>query len=87
MRTSSRVFRLSGPRAAELQRGEPGVEAAASDEIGMGTAVGDAALIEHQDAAGALHGGEAMGDHDTLALLAQWCAPHHHLPPVDHTAD
>jgi hypothetical protein len=53
----------------------------------MGTAVGDAALIEHQDAAGALHGGEAMGDHDTLALLAQWCAPHHHLPPVDHTAD
>jgi hypothetical protein len=28
-----------------------------------------------------------MGDHDSLALLAQWCAPHHHLPPVDHTAD
>ena len=56
------MFALGRP-VGELQRGQPGVEAALADELIVPALGDDAALLHDDDAVGAQHRGEAMGDH------------------------
>src|SRR5262245_40436887 len=53
----------------ELHRCQARVQPAAGHQLGMRAAVDDAAGLEHDDAVGALHGGQAMGDHESGAVL------------------
>src|SRR3546814_4246739 len=46
----------------ELQRGEARVEAAGCRQLAVAAALDQAALVDHQDAVGLQHGGEAVGD-------------------------
>src|SRR5688500_9006363 len=55
----------------ELQLGQAAVEAAPAHQIGVPAFLDDAAVVHHQNATGALHGGEAMGDDEGGATLRE----------------
>ena len=45
-----------------------GIEAVPAEQLRMGAALGDAALVEHDDLVGVDHGREAVGDDERGAL-------------------
>ena len=59
------------PSVGELQAGEIGIQAFLAQQFRVGTAGDDAALVEHNDTVGALHGSEPMRDHQGGAALHQ----------------
>src|SRR5262245_10112311 len=52
------------PGIVELQRGEPRIQPATSDQLGMAAFAQNAALIHDNDALQALDGGEPVRDYD-----------------------
>lgn len=48
----------------KLERPEPGVETSLGKQFHMSPTFGDAPALQHEDAVGALHGRQAMGDHE-----------------------
>src|SRR5215831_20631170 len=68
-RASGCIVRLWAPlgSALELERGEPCVQAAARDQLGVAADLDDLARLEDDDAVGALHRREAMRDDDRRA--------------------
>ena len=60
--------RLLGRVQCELQLGQPAVQPALADQVGMAALLDDAAVVHDQDARGALHGRQSVGDDDRGAV-------------------
>src|SRR5216683_6220104 len=58
-------------RGRVLQLEQPVIQAAAGEQLRVRAALAQRALAQHQDAVGALDGGEAMRDHQRGAILEQ----------------
>src|ERR1700704_2278751 len=64
-------WRLLRSVQSKLQLGEPAVKAAFAHEFRVPALLDDSALVQHQDAGGALHRGEPVGDDEGRAALRQ----------------
>lgn len=70
-----RVVRCQVKKLEELTKrlefDEVAIETAESEELGMGSAFDNLAMVEDKDAVGMLDGGQTMGNHDRGAALHQ----------------
>src|ERR1700730_13329615 len=58
-------------RGRVLQLEQPMIQAAVGEQLLVGAALAQCAVAQHQDAVGALDGGEAMAEHQRSAVLEQ----------------